>query len=159
MKPSKCLSAMICVSTIWSWLAIESIAQVSIKLPGINPSAANSEQRTSPPANHQEDGSGSAEPTPDLKLSAIGITRDRSDKSLFTVTGEISNRSDRSHYVYYIVAKLISKETSIKQTIIPINSQLEPGESARFNHEISTDNIKSNNLNTVTPVIVKYEYR
>ncbi len=159
MKPSKCLSAMICVSTIWSCLAIESIAQVSIKLPGVYSSAANSEQRNPTSANNSQDDSGIAATNPDLKLNAIGIKRDRADKSLFTVTGEINNRSDRSHYVYYIVAKLISKETSIKQTIIPINSQIEPGASARFNHEISTDNIKSNDLNTVTPVIVKYEYR
>ena len=82
-----------------------------------------------------------------------------SDKSLLTVTGLINNRSEQAHYVYYIVAKFVAKDISIKQAIIPIDIDIEPGKSKPFTHEISIGNIKSIVPETVKPMVVKYEYR
>ncbi len=94
----------------------------------------------------------------DLRLQDITVTRNSSDKSLLTVTGSIDNRSDRTHYVYYVVAKFISRDVSIKQAIIPVNINIEPGKSKPFTHEISTD-IDSIVPETVKALVLKYEYR
>ena len=94
----------------------------------------------------------------DLRLQEVVVTRNSSDKSLLTVTGTIDNRSEQARYVYYIVAKFITKDVSIKQAIIPINTNIEPGKSKPFTYEIS---IGSTSLAPadVKPMVVKYEYR
>jgi hypothetical protein len=95
----------------------------------------------------------------DLRLQYINVTRNSSDKSLLTVSGSINNRSEQTHYIYYIVAKFVSKDVSIKQAIIPLNIDIEPGKSKSFSHEISAQSIDSISPETVKPVVVKYEYR
>ncbi len=95
----------------------------------------------------------------DLRLQGITITQESDDKSLLTVKGFINNRGERAHYVYYIVAKFIANDTAIKQTVIPVNIDLEPGQSKPFIHEISTDSVNSIVPANVKPLIVKYEYR
>jgi hypothetical protein len=95
----------------------------------------------------------------DLRLQNITITQDSNDKSLLTVKGFINNRSEQTRYVYYVVAKFIANDTSIKQTIIPVNINIQPGQSQPFTHEISTDNVNAIVPETVKPLVVKYEYR
>jgi hypothetical protein len=95
----------------------------------------------------------------DLRLQNITITQDSADKSLLTVKGFINNRSEQTRYVYYVVAKFIANDTSIKQTIIPVNIDIQPGKSQPFTHEISTDSVNSIAPETVKPLVVKYEYR
>lgn len=158
MKPSKYLSVIIFVSAIWFCLAVESLAQVTLKLPRINVNSP-SEQSSVAIAQNQEDDNPIADANKDLKLREIVITPDSSDKSLLSVQGSIDNYSEQTHFIYYIVAKFVAKDTSIKQAIIPVNSQIEPGKSAKFNYEISTESIKLDELNQVKSVVVKYEYR
>ncbi len=100
-----------------------------------------------------------SDPSKDLMVKNMTITRSSSDKSLLNVEGQINNQSGQSHYVYYIIAKFVSKDTSIKQAIIPVNSTIEPGKSTPFVHEISTESLNSIAPESVKPVIVKYEYR
>ncbi len=100
-----------------------------------------------------------ADASKDLMVKNMTITRSSSDKSLLNVEGQINNQSGQSHYVYYIVAKFISKDTSIKQAIIPVNTTIEPGKSTPFTHEISTESLNSIAPEAVKPVVVKYEYR
>jgi hypothetical protein len=95
----------------------------------------------------------------DLMVKNMTITRSTSDKSLLNLEGQINNQSGQPHYVYYIVAKFISKDTSIKQAIIPVNSKIDPGKSTSFIHEISSESLNSIAPEAVKPVIVKYEYR
>ncbi len=95
----------------------------------------------------------------DLQLQGITITQESADKSLLTVKGFINNRGERAHYVYYIVAKFIANDTAIKQTVIPVNIDLEPGQSKPFTHEISADSVNPIVPANVKPLIVKYEYR
>jgi hypothetical protein len=95
----------------------------------------------------------------DLRLQHIKITQDSTDKSLLTVKGFINNHSDQTLYVYYVVTKFISNDTAIKQTIIPVNINIQPGKSQPFTHEISTDRVNSIAPETVKPLVVKYEYR
>lgn len=95
----------------------------------------------------------------DLRLQGITITQDRIDKSLLTVRGFINNRGDQTHYVYYVVAKFIANDTAIKQTVIPVNIEIEPGQSKPFVHEISTDNVDKIVPAAVKPLVIKYEYR
>jgi hypothetical protein len=160
MKIGKYLSVIIFGSALWSCSSVKVSAQgFNFKLPGMNPTPVTSIQHSYTIAQNSTDGAGTSSPSQDLRLREIGITRDSSDKSLLIVKGSIENRSDRPHYVYYIVAKFIANDTSIKQAIVPINSKIEPGASARFNHEISTDSINSVAPETVKPVVVKYEYR
>jgi hypothetical protein len=99
------------------------------------------------------------DPAKDLMVKNMTIVRSSSDKSLLNVEGEINNQSGQSHYVYYIIAKFISKDTSIKQAIIPINSTIEPGRSTSFVHEISTESLNLLAPESVKPIVVKYEYR
>jgi hypothetical protein len=159
MKISKHLSVAIFISAIWSLLDIQSPAQgFTLRLPVMNFTPAKMDDRRKPTLTQNSgDSAGNSEVNKDLKLREISITRDSSDNSLLTVKGSISNRSDRQHFVYYIVAKFISKDASIKQAIIPINSNIEPGKSAEFNHEITTESINSVAPETVK--VVKYEYR
>ncbi len=160
MNISKYLSVIIFGSAIWSCLAVKSPAQgFNLRLPGINAAPATLAQRNSTLAQTVEEGTGSSKPNKDLRLREIGISRDSSDKSLLVVKGSIDNLSDRTRYVYYIVTKFVAKDSSIKQAIIQIDSKIEPGESAKFEREISTESIKSLSPETVKPVVVKYEYR
>ncbi len=160
MKVSKYFSVIIFGSAIWSCLSVKSSAQgFNLKLPGMNPTPVVLAQQNSLVAQNSQDGAGSSSPNKDLRLREIGIVRDSSDKSILILKGSIDNRSDRPHYVYYIVAKFIAKDSSIKQAIVPVNSKIEPGESAQFNHEISTESINSIAPEKVKPVVVKYEYK
>lgn len=161
MKISKHFSVIILGSALWSSFAIESLAQgFNLRLPAIM-NFTSVKLTKYPPrlAQKLEDAPDNSQIDKDLGFREIGITRDSSDGSLLTITGSIDNHSDRSHYVYYIVTKFVSNDTSIKQAIIPINSLIAPGESAKFNHEISTQSINSVAPETVKPVVVKYEYR
>ena len=161
MKTSKYLSAIVFVSAIWILLDVKSPAQgFKLEVPQLQPSLATFVDRQ-----HQllaQNTSGSltnADVNKYFRLQDITIVRNTADKSLLTVTGSIENRSDRSHYVYYIVAKFIANDVAIKQTIIPVNIDLEPGQSKDFTHEISTDKIDSISPATVKSLVVKYEYR
>lgn len=95
----------------------------------------------------------------DFRVQEITVTRNTSDKSLLTVKGSIENQSQQTHYVYYIVAKFISNDVSIKQAIIPVNIAIPAGKSTSFTHEISTQSVNSIAPETVKPIVVKYEYR
>ncbi|WP_309741943.1 MULTISPECIES: hypothetical protein [unclassified Chamaesiphon] len=156
MKTSQYLSVIMFVSGIWSLLDIQSSAQgFSLKLPlahSARPSAPVLAQNSAPTQT-------GVEVSKDLRLKEISVTRNSSDKSLLTVTGTIDNRSEQTHYVYYIVAKFISKDISIKQAIIPIDIDIAPGKSKPFTHEISIDNTSSISPENVKPMVVKYEYR
>ncbi len=161
MKISKYLSVAIFISAIWSLLDIQSPAQgLTLRLPVVNftpPKISDRQQLTL--VQKSENGGIDSDINKDLRVKDISITRDRSDNSLLTVKGSIDNHSRQYHYVYYIVAKFIANDTSIKQAIIPVNSNIPPGKSAEFNHEISTESINSLPPETVKPVVVKYEYR
>jgi hypothetical protein len=162
MNISKYLSVIIFGSALWGCLATKSPAQgFNLRSPGIKAAPAIVTRRNSTIAQVQavEESAGNSKPNKDLRLREIGITRDSSDKSLLVVKGSIDNLSDRTRYVYYIVTKFVAKDASIKQAIIPIDSKIEPGESAKFEREISTESIKSLSPETVKPVVVKYEYR
>jgi hypothetical protein len=89
----------------------------------------------------------------------ISIVPDPTDKSLLKVKGSITNRGEQSHYVYYIVAKLVSGDTPVKQTIIPVNSTIERGETLPFTHEISTESLGPLSIKNIKPIIIKSEYR
>ena len=161
------------VWAIWSLLAVESLAQdikpelsMAKRAPG--KVAAQQVGLASSPVKRQQDrvlaqNSDSTSPNneidKDLQLQGITITQDSEDKSLLTVKGFINNHSEQSHYVYYIVAKFIANDTAIKQTVIPVNIELEPGQSKPFVHEISTDGVKSLVPAMVKSLVVKYEYR
>ncbi len=149
------------ISAIWILLGVNSSAKgSSLSLPGTHLALAKSTYRHSQIlAQSLEGNSANSDVSKDFQLQNITIARNSSDKSLLTVTGSINNRSEQSHYIYYIVAKFISNDTSIKQTIIPVNIEIEPGESKLFTHEISAGISSSIALETVKPVIVKYEYR
>jgi hypothetical protein len=156
MKTNKYLSAIVSLCGIWILLSVTAPARSnSLRLP---PTASISPAERAI-AQNLEPSRDSTDLNQDLRLQDITVTQNSADKSLLTVKGSINNRSDKSHYVYYIVAKFISKDASIKQTIIPIDSDLEPGQSKLFVREISTDNIDPIGPETVKPVIVKYEYR
>jgi hypothetical protein len=159
MKIGKYLSVIIFGSAIWSCLSVKSSAHgFNLKLPRIDLTPI-----VAPPnsliAQNSQDGTGTSSPSKDLRLLEIGIVRDSSDESISIVQGSIDNRSDRPRYVYYLVAKFVYKDASVKQAIVPINSKIEPGESVKFNHEISTESINSTTPETVKPIVVKYEYR
>jgi hypothetical protein len=172
MKTSKYLSAIMSISAVWILLDVKSPAQ-GFKLE--SPVAKSSfvkfapqqigvfphQYRRSNPilAQKLESTSISTDINKDLRLQDITITQDSADKSLLTVKGFINNRSEQAHYVYYIVAKFIANDTAIKQTIIPVNIDIEPGQSRPFTHEVSTNSVKSIAPETVKPLVVKYEYR
>jgi hypothetical protein len=161
------------VCTIWSLLVVESPAQnvktdrsmaertpVKIATQQIGlASSSVKRQQNRVLAQNSDSTSTNNEIDKDLQLQGITITQDSADKSLLTVKGFINNHSEQSHYVYYIVAKFIANDTAIKQTVIPVNIELEPGESKPFVHEISTDGVKSIVPAMVKSLVVKYEYR
>jgi hypothetical protein len=161
MKTSKYLSVIMFISAIWILLDVQSPAQgFSLRFPLVNLSLAQLTHRQSQViAQNSGASSENSNVNKDLTLQGVNVTRNSSDKSLLTVTGSINNHSEQSHYVYYIVAKFISKDTAIKQTIIPVNSDIEPGQSKLFIHEISTDSVNSIVPEKVKSVVVKYEYR
>jgi hypothetical protein len=159
-KIGKYFAVIICGSAIWSCLSVKSSAHgLNLKLPRLDPNLVTWSRQDRLIAQNSQDVAGTSSPSKDLRLREIGIVRDSSDKSISIVTGSIDNRSDRPHYVYYLVAKFISKDASVKQAIVPINSKIEPGESVKFNHEISTQSISSIAPETVKPIVVKYEYK
>jgi hypothetical protein len=173
IKTSKYLSAIMSICAIWSLLAIEASAQAvkldlsvvkgdSVKVGSQQIGAASlplERQHYRLLAQNLDSISTNIEINKDLRLQGITITQDSTDKSLLTVKGFINNRSEQSHYVYYIVAKFIANDTAIKQTVIPVNIDLEPGQSKPFIHEISTDSVNPILPATVKPLVVKYEYR
>jgi hypothetical protein len=161
MKTSRFLFTLMAIGAIWNLLNAQSSAQsFSLELFSEHASSVRSSSRQPHALAQNLTGIPTKfDLSKDFQLQDINVTRNSSDKSLLTVTGLINNRSDQSHYVYYIVAKFISKDISIKQAIIPVNIDIEPGKSKPFTYEISTD---SNNLiapATVKPIVVKYEYR
>jgi hypothetical protein len=171
MKTSKYLAVIMFVSAIWILLDVPSPAQgfkieSAVAKPTVlsNPRPhSNKAARSQPPNRLLTQNSDPTSPTfdinKDLMLKDITITQDSDDKSLLTVKGFINNRSDKPHYVYYIVAKFISNDTAIKQTIIPVNLKLDAGASQAFTHEISTDSVNVISPETIKPLVVKYEYR
>jgi hypothetical protein len=162
MKISKYLSAIVSIGAIWFLLDTTSSAWgFSLELP-----LTKLPLDKSIPRHHRAIAQNSpvspkttTEIDKDLSLQGISITRNSSDKSLLTVTGSINNRSEQTHYLYYIVAKFVANDTSIKQAIIPVNVDIEPGQSKSFTHEISTQSINSIVPGDIKPVVVKYEYR
>ena len=167
VKTSKYLGAIIAICGIWSLLAVKSSAQaVEIDRP-VEVTARQVAVATLPVkrqhnrvlAQNSDSISTNTEINQDLRLQGITITQDSADKSLLTVKGFIRNRSDQAHYVYYIVAKFIANDTEIKQTVIPVNIDIEPGQSKPFTHEISTDSASKILPAMVKPLVVKYEYR
>jgi hypothetical protein len=170
-KTSSYLSVMMFVSAIWILLDVQSPAQGSkLKLPAAKTAVVASIAQHSGTtlgrstanqllAQTIEGTSKNLDANKDLRLQNITITQDSTDKSLLTVKGFINNQSDQTHYVYYVVAKFIANDTSIKQTIIPVNIDIQPGKSQAFTHEISTDSVNAISLDTVKPLVIKYEYR
>jgi hypothetical protein len=161
MKIGQYLSVIMSIGAIWSLLDVRSSASgFSLEH---SPIATGhiAHDRRSPQllAQNSVPNSIDLESDKDLRLQYINVTRNSSDKSLLTVSGSINNRSDQTHYVYYIVAKFVSKDISIKQAIIPVNIDIEPGKSQQFSHEISTQSADSLVPESVKPVVVKYEYR
>jgi hypothetical protein len=161
LKTSQYLSVIMFVSGIWSLLNVQSSALgFSLKLPVVNSNLIRSPlQHSQLLAQTSASSQTSVDVNQDLRLQNTVVTRNSSDKSLLTITGRIENRSEQTHYVYYIVAKFVSKDISIKQAIIPIDIDIEPGKSKPFTHEISADSIHSISPETVKPIVVKYEYR
>ncbi len=161
------------ICAIWSLLVVESPAQsiepdlsmaesapvkIAAQQVGLASSLAKRQQNRAL-AQNSDSSLTNLEIDKDLQLQGITITQDSTDKSLLIVKGFINNHSEQSHYVYYIVAKFIANDTAIKQTVIPVNIELEPGQSKPFIHEISTDGVSSIVPAMVKPLVVKYEYR
>lgn len=173
VKTSKYLGAIIAICGIWSLLSVKSSAE-AVRIDRLvakhTPVQVTTQQIAvaTLPVKRQHDRvlaqnsdsiSTNTEINQDLRLQGITITQDSADKSLLTVKGFIRNRSDQAHYVYYIVAKFIANDTEIKQTVIPVNIDIEPGQSKPFTHEISTDSASKILPAMVKPLVVKYEYR
>ncbi|WP_310482620.1 hypothetical protein [Chamaesiphon sp. VAR_48_metabat_403] len=162
MKFSQYLSVIIVMSGIWNLLNVPSSARsLSLALPAVKAAPLDRSVPSQPQVLARDSANATAnlEIDKNLKLQGIVVKRNSSDNSLLTVSGTIENQSKQVHYVYYIVAKFVAKDISIKQAIIPINIDIEPGKSKSFAHEISTDSINSIAPETVKTSIVKYEYR
>jgi hypothetical protein len=171
LKPGSYLAVMTFVSAIWILLDFQSPVQGSQPKPIVQqplvvsaiqqprPNLAIESSRNQLLVQNIESVATKPDVNKDLRLQNITITQDSNDKSLLTVKGFINNRSDQTRYVYYVVAKFIANDTSIKQTIIPVNIDIQPGKSQAFTHEISTDSVNSISLETVKPLVIKYEYR
>jgi hypothetical protein len=175
MKTSKYLSVIMSICAVWILLDVKSPAQglkidlsVAKQKHSLVKSASQhlgvasslvKRQQNRVLAQNLDSTSTTIDINKDLRLQDITITQNSADKSLLTVKGFINNRSEQAHYVYYIVAKFIANDTAIKQTVIPVNIDIEPGQSKPFIHEISTDSVNSIGLSTVRPLVVKYEYR
>jgi hypothetical protein len=161
MKIGHYLSVIMSIGAIWSLLDVRSSARgFSLERAIVaNEHIAHKQRSPQLLAQNSAPNPIELESDKDLRLQYINVTRNSSDKSLLTVSGSINNRSEQTHYVYYIVAKFVSKDISIKQAIIPVNIDIEPGKSKPFSHEISTQSADSLVPETVKPVVVKYEYR
>ena len=172
IETSKYLTVIVSVCAIWSLLVVKSPAQavepelsmanrapVQVAARQIGLVSIPVRQHNRVIAQNSDVNSTSIDINKDLQLQDITIVQDSADKSLLIVKGFINNHSEQSHYVYYIVAKFIANDTAIKQTVIPVNIDLEPGQSKPFIHEISTDNVSSIVPAMVKPLVVKYEYR
>jgi hypothetical protein len=160
MKIGKYFAVIVFGSAIWSCLSVKSSAQgFNLKLPGLRSTPVTLAQPNRIVAQKNQDGAETPSPSKDLRSGKIDIVPDSSDKSISIVKGSIYNHSDRPRYVYYLVAKFISKDASVKQAIVPIDRKIESGESVKFNHEISTQSISSTAPETVKPIVVKYEYK
>jgi hypothetical protein len=161
MKIGQYLSVIMSIGAIWCLLDVRSSARgFSLERAPIKTGHIIHQQSSSPLlAQNSVPNQIDLESDKDLRLQYLNVTRNSSDKSLLTVSGSINNRSDQTHYVYYIVAKFVSKDISIKQAIIPVNIDIEPGKSKSFSHEISTQSADSLVPESVKPVVVKYEYR
>jgi hypothetical protein len=165
-KTSKYLSAIMSICGVWNLLAVNAPAQgVKVDLSVAKYTAVKvavpplKRQQYQVLAQNLDTALTNIDINKDLRLQGITITQDSADKSLLTVKGFINNRSERAHYVYYIVAKFIANDTAIKQTVIPVNIDIEPGQSKPFVHEISTDGVNSIVPAAVKPLVIKYEYR
>jgi hypothetical protein len=171
LKPGSYLAVMMFASAIWILLDLQSPAQGAQAKLRVKPILVVTADHLPHLASglklmsHQllaqniESIASKSDISKDLSLQNITITQDSNDKSLLTVKGFINNRSEQTRYVYYVVAKFIANDTSIKQTIIPVNIDIQPGKSQAFTHEISTDSVNTIELETVKPLVVKYEYR
>jgi hypothetical protein len=162
VKISQYLSTIVVVSGIWNLLDLQSSARsFTLALPAVTAAPASRSLSSQPQVLVKDSANATTnfEIDKNLRLQEITVTRNTSDKSLLTVSGTIENRGEQAHYVYYIVAKFIAKDISIKQAIIPINIDIEPGKSQSFAHEISTDSTQSIKPGAVKTSIVKYEYR
>ena len=159
MNIRKHLSIVLFSSTFWGSTVFGSAAQShELHLPLIHFAHAQWHKALTIAQNPEADGS-NADRNKDLMVKSIAITRNRSDKSLLNIEGQIKNQSGQSHYVYYIVAKFVSRDAAIEQAIIPVNSTIAPGQSTPFTHEISTERLNSISPESVKPIVVKYEYR
>ena len=172
IETSKYLAVVMSICAIWSLLAVKSPAQeikldlsvakrgqAKAKSPQVGTVSAPVKRQQRVLAQNSDSDVTNIDINKDFRLQGITITQDSADKSLLTVKGFINNHSEQAHYVYYIVAKFIANDTAIKQTVIPVNIDLEPGQSKPFIHEISTDSVNSIVPATVKPFVVKYEYR
>lgn len=161
VKIGQYLSAIVVASGIWNSIDLPSSARsFALAAPAITTAPLGRSLLSKPQVLAESVSAATAsEIDRNLRMQEITVTRNSSDKSLLTVSGTIANRGEQAHYVYYIVAKFVAKDISIKQAIIPINIDIEPGRSQSFAHEISTDSIKSITPETVKTSIVKYEYR
>ena len=158
MNISKYLAKVMFVSAIWSLLDAQSPAQGFSLLQVVKPTLGESAAR-SPRMAQNTCISSNADVHKDLRLQDITVTRSSSDRSLLTVTGSIHNRSDRSHYVYYVVTKFIANNISIEQAIVPVNIDIAPGQSQPFTYEILADRLDSIVPGSIKPMVVKDEYR
>jgi hypothetical protein len=161
MKTSQYLSVIMAIGALWVSIGTRSAAQsFGVESSATNASVSKASQRQPRLlAQNLATNSSQAEIDRDFRLQDITVTRNSSDKSLLTVKGSIENQSSQTHYVYYIVAKFVSKDVSIKQAIIPVNIDIAPGKSTSFTHEISTESINSIVPANIKPIVVKYEYR
>jgi hypothetical protein len=159
MNIRKYLSVMMFTGAVWSGAGFSSPAHgFDLRFPLVDFAHAQW-HKVNPLAQNPAVDRVTPDPAKDFTVKNMTITRSSSDKSLLNVEGEINNQSGQSHYVYYIVAKFISKDTSIKQAIIPVNITIAPGQSTSFTHEISTESLNSLSPESVKPIVVKYEYR
>ncbi len=159
MNIRKYLPVLLFTSTFWGSSVFGSAAKShEIHLPLVHFAHGQWHKTQTIAQNPEADGT-NANRNKDLMVKSIAITRSTSDKSLLNIEGQIKNQSGQAHYVYYIVAKFVSRNMTIEQAIIPVNSTIEPGQSTLFTHEISTERLNSNSPESVKPVVVKYEYR
>jgi hypothetical protein len=162
MKTSQYLSVIMSIGALWISIGTRSaIPGFGVESATANSAVGMSVERQPQllAQNNVASNSSQTEVERDFRVQEITVTRNSSDKSLLTVKGSIENQSQQTHYVYYIVAKFISNDVSIKQAIIPVNITIPAGKSTSFTHEISTQSVNSIAPETVKPIVVKYEYR
>ncbi|PSB56984.1 hypothetical protein [Chamaesiphon polymorphus] len=163
MKTSQYLSVIMSIGALWISIGSRSTIQGF----GVESAIANSavgmsvdrQPQLLAQKNNVASNPSQSDAERDFRVQEITVTRNSSDKSLLTVKWSIENQSQQPHYVYYIVAKFISNDVSIKQAIVPVNITIPAGKSTSFTHEISTQSVNSIAPETVKPIVVKYEYR